>query len=264
MDVIFGACAGYPAQKIRPFVVSLRRWYRGEVVLVSAHLPPDAKNLLNAHQINEIEIELDQPCSNIKFQRYFAYREILRARPDISRAMLVDVRDVFFQGDPFLLLSEGSLVAFLEDETIGNCVFNTQWLETIYGHDRTVELASHTISCSGTTGGTRAGLLHYLDLMCREITAAAPKQMLSGDQGIHNHLLYSELPEAVLVPNRTGAVQTLHHQKEFTFDSSGQLLNIDRRICPVVHQVDRYSQHFPLWHNLQEDGEFDIADNRYR
>jgi hypothetical protein len=189
MDVIFGACAGYPAQKIRPFVVSLRRWYRGEVVLVSAHLPPDAKNLLNAHQINEIEIELDQPCSNIKFQRYFAYREILRARPDISRAMLVDVRDVFFQGDPFLLLSEGSLVAFLEDETIGNCVFNTQWLETIYGHDRTVELASHTISCSGTRGGTRAGLLHYLDLMCREITAAAPKQMLSGDQGIQSSTL---------------------------------------------------------------------------
>ena len=60
------------------------------------------------------------------------------------------------------------------------------------------------------------------------------------DQGVHNHLVYGELCDTVLVPNRTGAVQTLFHQKMFLFDREGRLLNIDGSICPVLHQIDRF------------------------
>ena len=258
-DMVLGACAGYPAQTIRPFVESLRRWYEGDVVLVSAHLPPDAKHLLRQHRIEEVEIALDHPCSNIQLRRYFTYREILQARPNIARAMLVDVRDVFFQDGPFVLLPDDPLIAFLEDEKIGNCAVNTRWIERIYGPDRAAQLAGCTISCSGTTAGTRAGLLRYLNSMCCEIDAVAPKRLIGGDQGIHNHLLNGAFPEAVFVPNRTGAVQSLHYQKIFTFDSFGRILNRDRRVCPVVHQLDRYPQFFPLWRSLLEDTEGDTA-----
>lgn len=254
-DLILGACAGYTARQIWPFVESLRRWYAGEVIFVSAHLPPGTKKLLREHRITEVEIALDLPSANIQLQRYFGYREILQVRPDIARALLVDVRDVIFQAHPFALLPAGSLIAFLEDEKIGNCGVNTRWLEAIYGPDRAAELASRTISCSGTTGGTRAGLLRYLDLMCREIAAAEPKRLIGGDQAIHNHLLNGELPDAVLVPNQTGTVQSLHHQKELIFNSLGQLLNIDGRICPVVHQIDRHPRFFPLSRFSQEEDE---------
>jgi hypothetical protein len=257
-DVILGACAGYSARQVRPFVESLRRWYGGEAIFVSAHLPPDAKILLREHRITEAEIALGPPSANIQLRRYFEYREILQAWPDIARALLVDVRDVIFQDHPFALLPAGPLIAFLEDEKIGNCRFNTRWLETIYGPDRATELATRTISCSGTTGGTRAGLLRYLDLMCREIAAAEPKRLIGGDQAIHNRLLNGELPEAVLVPNRAGAVQSLHHQKELIFDSQGRLLNIDGRICPVVHQIDRHPRFFPLSRFLQEESELEM------
>ena len=257
-DLILGACAGYAARQIWPFVESLRRWYAGEVIFVSAHLPPDAKKLLREHGITEVEIALDLPSANIQLQRYFGYREILQARPDIARALLVDVRDVIFQDQPFTLLPAAPLVAFLEDEKIGDCGFNTHWIETFYGPGRAAELASRTISCSGTTGGTRAGLLRYLGLMCRDIAAAAPKRLIGGDQAVHNHLLNGEMPDAVLVPNRTGTVQSLHHQKELIFDSLGRLLNIDRRVCPVVHQIDRYPRFFPLSRFLREEDELDI------
>jgi hypothetical protein len=95
--------------------------------------------------------------------------------------------------------------------------------------------------------------------MCREIAEAEPKRLIGGDQAIHNHLLSGELPEAVLVPNRTGAVQNLHHQKELIFDSQGRLLNIDGRICPVVHQIDRHPRFFPLSRFSQEESKLEVG-----
>ncbi|MEA2737062.1 MAG: hypothetical protein QOH05_369, partial [Acetobacteraceae bacterium] len=154
----------------------------------------------------------------------------------------------FFQENPFSMLPNAPLVAYLEEQILGNCPINRGWLEARYGPQRVAELSPRTISCSGTTGGTRDGLLHYLDLMCREIAVAATRPLPAGwDQGVHNHLVYGELRDTVLVPNRTGAVQTLVHQKMFLFDRQGRLLNVDGSICPVLHQIDRCPLFLGLW-----------------
>ena len=70
---------------------------------------------------------------------------------------------------------------------------------------------------------------------------------LGADQGIHNHLVHGELSETILIPNRIGAVQTMHYQKTFLFDRLGRLLNDDGSVCPILHQIDRHPQFFSLW-----------------
>ena len=248
MDLILGACAGYPAAQIRHFAESLRRWYSGDVVLVTGYLPADTKALLRQFNIQQVEAEFSLPLSNIQVLRFMAYREILNARPQVDRVFLLDVRDMFFQANPFSMLPNAPLVAYLEEETLGNCGINRGWLEALYGPQRVAELSPRTVSCSGTTAGTRPGMLRYLELMCREIASAATRPLPPGwDQGVHNHLVHGELSDTVLVPNRTGAVQTLVHQKTFLFDRQGRTLNIDGSICPVLHQIDRFPQFLGLW-----------------
>ena len=66
--------------------------------------------------------------------------------------------------------------------------------------------------CSGTTVGTRAAMLKYLEIMYAEMKAwiADPKchfSMNGDDQSIHNYLFYSgQLPFATAVPNREGGI----------------------------------------------------------
>jgi hypothetical protein len=248
VDLVLSACVGYPARKVRPFVESLRRWYSGEAACITANLPEDTKALFRRYDIREYEITLVAPPVLILFQRFFSFRNVLASRPEVDRAFLLDIRDVYFQADPFPALPAAPLAVFLEEETIGNCETNSRWIESLYGAARLADMKGHVISCAGTTAGTRAGLLDYLGLMCAEIHKATKRSVYMGcDQGMHNHLLDTALKDARRVPNRTGAVQTLQYQKEFLFDGLGRLLNLDRTICPVLHQIDRHPQFFDAW-----------------
>lgn len=241
MNLLLGACAGYPAYRVRHFLESLRRWYDGEAAFVTASLPPDTKALLARHHVMEVPIEIPPPHTSIQSLRFPAYRDILLARPDVSRVFVSDVRDVWFQADPFPALPDGALIAFLEDRAIGACKFNRSWVATAYGAERLAEIGARPISCSGTVAGTRDGMLRYLDFMAREIARAGETGLQRGiDQGMHNHLLAGDLHDAVLVANRSGAVQTLHYQTEFCFDRGGRLVNRDGTVCPVIHQFDRF------------------------
>src|SRR5215469_8377833 len=173
MDVILGACALYPEGKVRPFIESLRRWYDGNVVLVTARLPSDTKSLLKRHAVHEIEIDLSPPYTDIQSHRYQVYFDFLRANIAIDRIFLVDVRDVFFQGNPFNSFPDHDLAVYLEEEIIGNCPHNRKWIDAFYGPERVLQLSHCVISCAGTTAGYRAGVLPYLERMQAEIQASA-------------------------------------------------------------------------------------------
>ena len=244
MDLILGACAGYQPHHIRHFAESLRRWYDGLAILVTAQLPPATKALLDRFGIRQIEVPLPGTPDTIPMLRYIAFQPVLAADPTVGRVFIVDVRDVLFQANPFDSLPPAPIVAFQEDEVIGACPINSEWIRLLYGPDRLAAIAGRPISCSGTTAGTRDGLLRYLDLMAKEVQAAGPKLIHAGcDQGMHNHLLYGALSAAaVMVGNRMGTVQTLAHQQQFLFDRAGRMLNADGTVCPVLHQIDRHPQ----------------------
>jgi hypothetical protein len=69
--------------------------------------------------------------------------------------------------------------------------------------------------CSGSTMGTREGILYYLDAMVCEFNLWKVKDecrtdMIGDDQSIHNYLFYTnQLPRAVALPHRTGPIHVV-------------------------------------------------------
>lgn len=47
-----------------------------------------------------------------------------------------------------------------------NCVYNSGWVEKCYGSEALQTILSEPISCSGTTLGSRDGILIYVSECC--------------------------------------------------------------------------------------------------
>jgi hypothetical protein len=185
------------------------------------------------------------PFFHIACGRYFIYGSWLRERRHhIDNVLLTDVRDVFFQGDPFAYLDCAGLRCFMEPAVnLGDEPINTEWMAVTYGRDSCMLYRGRQISCSGTTMGDASSILKYLDTMCVALSAVLARITgLPGvDQAVHNRLIWDGcLPGVRLCENGRDAVMTLKNAdpQAFVFDDDGRLLNIDGRPAPVLHQYD--------------------------
>lgn len=158
--------------------------------------------------------------------------------------MLTDTRDVLFQANPFSFDFDG-LCCFLENEekTIKSCEFNSNWILKGFGENALHDMGHQTISCSGTTIGTRSAIMLYLETMVDHLIQLKT-QFRGIDQGVHNYILRKGLVEAVrFYDNHHGPVLTMHHTGEdkIRFNSDGYVINEDGSIINVLHQYDRQS-----------------------
>jgi hypothetical protein len=154
--------------------------------------------------------------------------------------MVTDIRDVYFQDDPFAH-NVGELEVFLEDDSIrlGSEPFNRRWLLNLYGPKTARGLESEVASCSGTTLGTGRGMLRYLRAMVNEIELHR-RPLGSHDQGVHNFLLRTGRLEPVKIgENGYSPVLTMGMNWRLKLDSTGRVLNRDGRVPAVIHQYDR-------------------------
>ena len=201
--------------------------------------------------------------------------------------LITDVRDVFFQHDPF---GPGT------PEVTGLQVYEEHpssrtdhWLvDWPIGECKGVHLKEPML-CSGTTIGTRDAIMAYLDAMYEEMKRwlRDPKcrfKTLADDQSIHNWLFYNgDLKDAVAVKHREGVVNTVGFEGDKVFrdnekrfkdqgvrdpheqplpgatngtwissefgltNEDGELTNLDGTISPVVHQYDRFGPTFGVW-----------------
>jgi hypothetical protein len=144
--------------------------------------------------------------------RFFRFFEFLASAPIAYRnVMLTDVRDVFFQRDPFDFDIGNRVNCFLEDErqTLGSERHNRAWLTTAYGEEVARSLADKPISCSGVTIGSRDAVFEYLRVLVGELLELRT-QSVGIDQGVHNYVLHRELvPRSALLRNWDGPVLTL-------------------------------------------------------
>lgn len=213
----------------------IRRMYPGCFQAVSKIAAAPRRKALQ----NDLEQRLEG-YQSLRYAEYLKY--IQNCASDADYILLSDVRDVIFQDDPFKHKFTFELETFQEAEHL--CInaepFNQRWIANLYGQDMLRAIGEQTISCSGTTMGTRNGILRYLQAMTAEL-ARHTRPLGSHDQGVHNYLLYNNgLDPVEIYANGVGPVLTLGGEKELRRDSQGRLLNTDGCVAPVVHQYDRH------------------------
>lgn len=194
-------------------------------------------------QRQSLRLDLEQKLEGYQSLRYRHYLNYLQKQaPNTDFVMLSDVRDVIFQTDPFDHAFRNDLEVTLEANhlKIGQEPFNSRWIENLYGQIVLRKIGSSTISCSGTTLGTQAGMRRYLAEMDAEVMKHG-RPLGSHDQGIHNYLLRTGLLDPVTIyTNGQGPVLTMSIGYGYQQNSEGRLVNDDQSVVPVVHQYDRH------------------------
>lgn len=239
--LVLGAAYGYRPSDLAPFVISLRRHYHGDVLFITDTLDQEFTDFYNSYNIITFELEdVLNDRWNMQFKRFELYKQLLEDTfTDSERILLTDTRDVIFQDDPFSYLPVAELEFFLEPQLYSKCACNGNWIKERYGDSEYESLKESWIICSGTTMGSRLGILNYIDTMINEI-ANQPPELQILDQPVHAHLIYQgKFPNYHLYHNGEGAVATLHHQMVLNLDRQGQLLNKNGEPTPVIHQWDR-------------------------
>jgi hypothetical protein len=198
--------------------------------------------------------------------RYMLYWDILDQLQGVERVLLSDVRDVFFQSNPFDETWGEGLNVSLEDGrgSIGAGEFgitdtkydhttasgvklrgvNASWIRKTYGERMVERIASKPICCAGVTFGSKSAVMRYLSKMVTEIARLTPviNEGMGYDQGIHNVLLHSGALDPVTIhANGDGPVYTVHSvpEHELPLDSENRLVRRDGKPVAIIHQYDR-------------------------
>jgi hypothetical protein len=182
------------------------------------------------------------PLSIPYVARYFRFYGFLTSSGDrYSNVMLTDVRDVFFQRDPFEFDIGDGASFFLEDDrhTLGSERYDREWLLAAYGEQALQELGDRLISCSGITIARREAMLAYLRVMTDELLRL-PRQTVGIDQGVHNYVIHKGLVRhARLFRNGEGPVFTVGLAPH---DEIDVVLDEGRLDANVVHQYQHHAR----------------------
>jgi len=246
--LIMGLAANYCPSTIAVFLTSLEQaGFRGTLVLFvteamsRGRLPDTRYHLILAKAA--IPGRLRGMSWNAV--RYYFYLDYLKSRGRaFEDIFLTDTRDVLFQRDPFAAAVDGELLVTFEDasKVIGSCGINSMWILNRFGHKVFDRLKTRRIACSGTTRGTRVGMLAYLHAMCALLYPYLPAPYMEGyDQGVHNVIVHDHRVEGIVCLDNAGPILTLHYVDDRTIriDPAGRILNTAGQVAHVVHQFDR-------------------------
>jgi len=264
--LVMGAAYGYKVEDLKPFVLSLRRHYSGDVLFITGRLDAQSQHFFNSNNIFTYELEhVYHNPREIQLDRYIMYREILEENfEDVERILLTDVRDVMFQANPFGHEVKAQLEFFHEPATYTKCKCNGNWISTVFGPETLEELADKLVICSGTTIGTQAGIMEYINTMIEETDKVKAKNipLFNGiDQPIHAHAIYKGLfKDYIMYHNGQGPITTVHHQIILRVDRMGQLLNDDNTVTPIIHQWDRADRVKPVLEKTALEGPGPVPD----
>jgi hypothetical protein len=244
-NLILCLAANYTLDSIEPFVASWRENVpTAKLVMFSMNMDQkfyDASARLGIGLKDASHIFTSRHHPQVA--RYFMYRKFMEsASDDYENVLLTDVRDVVFQGDPFVVTRDAPVWFAAEDKTIDACPVNSRWLSCAYGEAVARHLATKTISCSGTTIGDSNGIQAYLDLLCSEAERNKGVSGVPGiDQGFHNYILWRLEPNFIALDTRDRVVNTIGHTQEGSIRISGNRLIVDGTDSALVHQWDRHA-----------------------
>lgn len=254
-NVVIGAAMNYGVEQIKNFVLSFRKFNKDDDIIL-------IYNLNDSHRIqkfaDEYNIQLvdfgsyQQLPIHVVASRFLKYRDIVRDN-QYQSYLLADVRDIFFQSNPFENLPETDyLYSFTEDPavTIEIEPHHIQRITQLFGQNELQRFTGKKIICSGTILGTQQKMLNWLSIFenyLGEIQKKNPRicyEMLL-DQVIANHIFYfQENGQATEVKNNGDIVGTIGHcitHPDHSGDMKleGDIIYLDGKVPAIIHQYDR-------------------------
>ena len=190
--------------------------------------------------------------------RWSLYRRYLsERREEFDRVLMVDLRDVCYQRDPFGGVDSDLLRIHAEegDITVRQSGWNSLAVRRAFGEQGVARWGDLRVSCSGVVAGGIEPVLTYLEAFARLLPESAMPDH-GTDQAMHTRLVHGDLASLVCWQgNREGdAVQLagVHDLPSVPRDAEGRLLNDAGEPFAILHQFDR---HPSLARRLQVDGE---------
>jgi len=253
-SVVIGLAVGYNIHVYKRFIGSLRATgYSGQIILgVSPNQPLEVTQYLAKHKVTLKLVETG-PCANnthteeglglgclMKYPDYkpawgripLAHDWLLQCEECTDGVMLTDVRDAYFQADPFRFVEDPHPIMLIEE--IAGITTSSAFTHEPVAKCRKTNLLQpdgptqpgHPMLNSGSTMGSREGILRYLSAMKKEMdywvnNCQSFMELLAPyDQSIHNYLFYNnQLEGAVVVPHRTGAIHVVGGQAAGIFNN---------------------------------------------
>lgn len=270
-NLIIGIAANYDRFDITIFVESLRNTgCSDEVILFETNFTKKCYDFCKKNNVSTIKINSEYPwfvdedlslkLRNIDqgtpypahYIRFFLIEAFLKTSKKYNRIIISDVRDVFFQENPFkTTIKNNELQCFLESDevTISEEPINSAWFINGYGKLGIKEIKNECISCCGIiVGGTKA-IIRYTKIMCDEFDRLSNAKVIIGfdgvmEQAIHNYLLRNgDFNPVEIIPDDLGLVSTLSYFKpknNIHLNSTNQIINSKNAVIPIVHQYDRF------------------------
>ncbi|MGV8840408.1 MAG: hypothetical protein ACWA6X_08900 [Bauldia sp.] len=247
-DVVVGVATGYSYETLLPFVGTLRTWSNCRALLLV-----DDRSLAARLAADEIDTVIWKrgpgysPHTN--FARIGALLGALRAVRGISRAFLVDTRDVVFQSDPFSQIADDRLRFFTEanGQTFGRDRTNRHWLVTALGEQSPALFGDFDIVCSGTVVGGVAALIEYCRLkLFLGGMFDATRHLGSGlDQLTTNLVARFDMLPAVVMPFDGPVATPCYFNDGTLLQGPDGAFRFGNGVAPsIIHQWDRSG---PMW-----------------
>ncbi len=242
-NLILAFFSGYKFSIIEPFITScLRCVSNAEIVFITDDKTETFELLSERRNIKTIHINNFETCGyHMLSERFFMYKKFLDNNyENYSNILICDVRDVFFQGNPFSVDRNSEVTFAAEDEILKNSDVNGIWIREFFGSDIYEEICMNTISCAGTTIGTAQGMMSYINDMCYQLKNTEHSIHIPFDQGIHNFLAWKEHRGIYAVDSEDTVFNTIGLTPRDKISIRDDLVLVDQKFSPVIHQWDRH------------------------
>ncbi len=288
-DVILTTAFGLPFERAKLFFLSLAQTgYAGRIVVFAANLGRSGRDCyrragaevidhgLHLHRVLRRPLQMliwksvrmrkdagsfSPPWDRLQqanvlrwslYRRYFSEHRV-----EFDRVLMVDLRDVCFQRDPFEGVDSDSLRIHAEegDITVRQSEWNTLAMRRAFGDEGVAQWGELRVSCSGVVAGGIEPVMTYLEAFARLLPDCGMPDH-GTDQALHTRLVHGGLASLVRWQgNRQGdAVQLagVHDLPSVPRDADGRLLNDFGVPFAILHQFDRHPSSACC---LEEDGE---------
>lgn len=188
-SLIIGCGLGYSLATVRPWIHTLREYYKGDVVLFTMDMPSQGvSELENQYDVMVSDVSKSSLSSPPHVARFELLHDFL-VKSYYSHIITTDVRDVVFQADPMPAAENSGCHLYISREWIKykDEPWGKRNIEDTLGQKVANTLMDETVANVGVFGGSYVGVLSafgYIDRMCKSIN---PNAIM--DQAIYNYFL---------------------------------------------------------------------------